>query len=383
MGYAGLLWRCVLRSPIIYVIVAILVATMGVPALIPTLVWGDEMVRQNLASSLTLAEENEASGAYASAPQRLQDLARDELSEMRLARGATSRHDFWVHMYRSQLIQMEDANAGYLSADRLLLEADLAYFEGMSKLVEPREISDSTQMPATEFLSFALASTPGILWLLPAVVIAYALQRSARRGRLIDARTRSRARRLLSLCMVGLLLTFAVLVVAWALVLAPVMVRNGMGDPSYPVVLIRGGKVSVSTALRSGLGCVTLILLSNWFLVLLSTVISELTGRLAAGPAVALVLCAVPLSDSYFLSASVHASVLGMLPATYLFPSPTTGYVGGFFVDLTPGVQLSLAGGVGVLVGCAALALVVGVGSCGLRRMARGAILRGRGQVSC
>ena len=57
--------------------------------------------------------------------------------------------------------------------------------------------------------------------------------------------------------------------------------------------------------------------------------------------------------------------------------------VGGFFVDLTPGVQLSLAGGVGVLVGCAALALVVGVGSCGLRRMARGAILRGRGQVSC
>lgn len=214
MGYAGLLWRCVLRSPIIYVIVAILVATMGAPALIPTLVWGDEMVRQNLASSFTLAEENEASGAYASAPQRLQDLARDELSEMRLARGATSRHDFWVHMYRSQLIQMEDANAGYLSADRLLLEADLAYFEGMSKLVEPREISDSTQMPATEFLSFALASTPGILWLLPAVVIAYALQQSARRGRLIDARTRSRARRLLSLCMVGLLLTFAVLVVA-------------------------------------------------------------------------------------------------------------------------------------------------------------------------
>ena len=82
-------------------------------------------------------------------------------------------------------------------------------------------------------------------------------------------------------------------------------------------------------------------------------------------------------------SVSVHVSVLGMLPTTYLFPSPTTGYVGGFFVDLTPGVQLSLAGGVGVLVGCAALALVVGVGSCGLRRMARGAILRGRGQVSC
>ena len=178
-------------------------------------------------------------------------------------------------------------------------------------------------------------------------------------------------------------MTLVFLVDAWTLVLPPVMMRNGMGDPSYPGVLIRGGKVDVSTALRSGLGCVTLILLSNWFLILLSTVISELTGRLAAGPAVALVLCAVPLSDSYFLSASVHASVLGMLPTTYLFPSPTTGYVGGFFVDLTPGVQLSLAGGVGVLVGCAVLALVVGVGSCGLRRMARGAILRGRGQVSC
>ena len=49
MGYAGLLWRCVLRSPIVYVIVAILVARMGATKLIPTHVWGGEMVRQKLA----------------------------------------------------------------------------------------------------------------------------------------------------------------------------------------------------------------------------------------------------------------------------------------------------------------------------------------------
>lgn len=95
-------------------------------------------------------------------------------------------------------------------------------------------------------------------------------------------------------------------------------VRNGVGDPSYPVAFFREGEPVLTTAGAALASMAAFYLLVALFLALVAELGLVLTRRLAPGVAACALLALVPLVPGHYGSLSPLGGLLPWLPSTYL-----------------------------------------------------------------
>lgn len=140
------------------------------------------------------------------------------------------------------------------------------------------------------------------------------------------------------------------------------LLRNGIGDPAYPLVHIIAGDVVASSAGRAIAEDIALLALAGIALVSVMCVVGRAgaTGAFAAGVA----LCVLPLLPLYSASSAPWAAFGAWLPTTYLRPDQVIGqmtYSVAFDISAFP--QATVERGAAILACTAAATCLAGIAS--------------------
>lgn len=138
------------------------------------------------------------------------------------------------------------------------------------------------------------------------------------------------------------------------------LLRNGIGDPAYPLVHIIAGDVVASSAGRAIAGDIALLALAGIALVSVMCVVGRAgaTGAFAAGVA----LCVLPLLPPYSASSAPWAAFGAWLPTTYLRLDQVIGqmtYSVAFDISAFP--QATVERGAAILACTAAATCLAGI----------------------
>lgn len=289
-------------------------------------------------------------------------------------------------------------------------EAEQAFYQHLSALDEPHLYQSASEMPPFELITYRwqewfslpvisplmamLAANPAntssssarfsaeahLIMLVPAVMASVAVFRWKGRRRLLDTVPLARG----VAAVVEVVVAAVCSLLAMAVVMLPSLfvaaIKNGVGNPSYPVAYFHAGDAVLTTAgdvlVHRALLCVLAVLVLAFVLELSCCA----TRRVMPGLLVAVAIVLVPLIPDYFSRLSPVADMAPWLVSTYLcFDKVVGGW--GYFINIENDV-LPLAGctferGVAVLCGAVALlmtfiALALAARHAGrLRRMGR------------
>lgn len=143
--------------------------------------------------------------------------------------------------------------------DRTQSEAKAIFLEEVASLPKPILYTISTLMPTDVYLSYLYKSMPVVFWFLPATIAVALLISKRRRGSLLEQAPLSIKSELTSIALASLILAVLSLAAALALGSIPSLVKTGLADTPYPVVLIIGPAVLKTTTTRY-LVCSTLLI---------------------------------------------------------------------------------------------------------------------------
>lgn len=213
------------------------------------------------------------------------------------------------------------------AADLLGLSANSLAIELVADLEHPVVYDSTVESPLLVYALFTFHSIPYVLWFAPLAVAAYACARARSGDGLLAAAPVPRPVEFASAALV----VFAAAAAAFAAACLPgllvTVLRNGVGDPEYPVVFIRSGEVVCSTVGESLAQCLALYGASALLLSVLSSLAMSATGSALASQAVLMLLVAVPLAPGYYGSGQDPAPpARSWLPTTYLDACRTVGY---------------------------------------------------------
>ena len=280
---------------------------------------------------------------------------------------------------RAQLKAHDSGNL--VGRERYSIEAASELYDALSRLDDPKEYGSSAEMPALNYLSFVLARSSSLFWLVPAVISCFCVTSFVKKSKLMGMLPYSAAEKNL----VGALEAFVLGVASVLLALMPalivVLARSGLGDCNYPVVYIQNESVMQSTLIDTLLRQFLLLVLAIAFVVSVSFAVASVLRNPLLGVAASFALCLVPTISGYTgIAAEVEGaqSVLPYLPTTYLSFGEITGYPGAYLaVDILsiPGASFGL--GVQVLLFSA---VVVACAGCVAGRIGRAVRLARRGE---
>lgn len=157
------------------------------------------------------------------------------------------------------------------------------------------------------------------------------------------------------------------------------LVRNGLGDPAWPVVVCRGAEFMTYTVGEVLMRSATLTLLVAVVFALLFEASLSVFRRMAPGVVGMAALMVLPLMPHYYDELSPVGGLLAWLPSTYLYIPKFAGvwsYLISIYSPLTSDVLLDLPQGVLVLSATAGV-LAVAVMIASLLRWALGSHHRG------
>ena len=273
------------------------------------------------------------------------DLTKREVAALERAVAASSTSEFINAATEFFNLEIESAEHGYLITDVRALSAQRDYLLLFAELEHPTLGYASTlEAPALYYASSMIWTIPYLAFYLPvlAAVIAAAFYR--RKGRLLSRAPVSPACGFLVSAATGTAAAVATVVIAFMPSMLVCTVKNGFGDPAYPVMFEVGdtmrtttlGASLVESALLFVVLSIVLAVVAEFFFMLSS---STLLAGISA--AVALALPTLP-----FYSTVAMSPLGAYLPTTYLQVWSITGFVSfipEFSARPIPGMSLPAA----------------------------------------
>ena len=364
--------RSVTRSglfPLALVVLAIVFAFSAVvPSQTGSFIYEAPFIKEN---RLNILEESLASGAYDTAPQSIQDANARNLKLLRI----TQKGDIAASLRaQAELAKsdLEEYESGTLVGDKLMLESKLSFLTRLSAMGDPLLFASTVDEPMLYHLAGIFGSMPPLLFVAVVVATTHCVLGNLKTGKLAAQFPISPLQKQAIGFIAAVFLSVFVLFVAMLPVAVISLVRNGVGDPSYPVVMIQGGEViefTVASALFRSLCMYVLVAL---FIAALCSLLFALTATAAPGCLFALALGFVPSIPQYFSETFLLRSVLAYLPTTYLYFAAVSGYPSYINVsDMLPVPGAGFELGLAVLAGSAALLLAGVVAVCAFRSSLR------------
>lgn len=375
--YARTLLTIVVRNRYFAVAVCALALLFAAVALYPLQTGADEYSRDYLQAELDALGGDLYFVDASSVPQSVTDSLQEErlLLEAALSAPDGAAYCAAVADYEGWVAQ-NFARGGTVSVSggidvATLLESRAALLRGVAASSEPAYYETSADMPLAYWLPFALGSVPYVFLFVPCLVAALACRRAAAPGRLLAAAPVGRVGAFAATAAVVFAVSVASLVAACAPGALVSLVRNGFGDPSYPVVYVSSGQIVESCA-GAALGGFLLLWAA---LALFVSLVLAACATAGWGAACALLFAAVmaaPLASGA-LAAALPGAVLAWLPTTYLNAAAVAGYPDYLCgLDVAPVAGCSLRGALAaVLLWCAAAAAAVAAGFAAAGALAR------------
>ncbi|MBM6786345.1 ABC transporter ATP-binding protein [Collinsella tanakaei] len=284
--------------------------------------------RDAVETQQTFLSEQLSSGAYRTAPAKLVELKQQEVSYLQeaLALPIEDAAGYFSALARRARTVEEEHEYGYVQGaeNELSFAANALLLERIALLGAPEVYDTAADMPAIYLLAFSIGSTPYIFWyLVPVAVMAIA-------GRRLDRRLVSQGRMGIrgSACATGLagaLVSLACLLICLIIPFVIASMRNGMGDPSYPVVLIRDNTL-VSTTV--GVQIAAFLALQTAIYIALCSIAAAVLmckGGSVAAAIIMTLLIAAPLFELYYAHDVPWAPLLTSLLPTYLNSASVLG----------------------------------------------------------
>lgn len=360
MTYLRLLFKVALRDSVAWVALLALAALLSLCMFMPSPLYGPELLRSTAQMNYDSISMTLADGSLDGAPAEVVEDMNLRLEYNGAMLRATTSQEFYSALANLDAIDVEGASSGYSSPDEQNLVAEKVYAEAMALLDDAPEYNDSNELPGILVISAAPVTLPQVVLAAPAVAVAFAVSRLAERQKLLGSRVVPAAPALFARCVTGALLCLAAVLLAFTPVFLFSTLKNGLGDPSFPVVFTHGGQIVETTAGNAALWTLALVALSSVFLAVAGICASGLTGSSAAGAMVGIVLALIPSAPSYYSASSPLGSVLESVPSSYFCPWRVAGSVGVIpYVDATPTCVLRPGAGCVVLAiwTCAAVLL--------------------------
>lgn len=340
------------KSVIVVLVLSQLLFLLPMIASYPT---GEEAITHERAVENAGIARSELLNYGSEFPEELFELTKQEYESFTAAAEADYPSiDYFAAFGAAREAQDKEWQAGYLTGG-LIYKASAELLNGLSKLRDPRVYSSARDLPMLNYLALALGVMPAIILLLPSTLVAHAAIRRLHGHRLLAVAPIGRCERGVGATLVAAALSilgpFAVLLPSALIAL----VKNGPGDPAYPVVSITDEAVVLDTVLGTLGKDIALALLGAIALALLMGLVNRIRSHAALG--ICLLTLAIPLFPLYSSESMPWHAVGSMLPMTYLVLDHVVGYP-----TYTNGLNISLFSGVtfgrGVVVLLAAATLL-------------------------
>lgn len=316
-----------------------------IPVLVPaetgSHVFESEHIKIN---HLDILESSIESGAYDTAPENILEANDRQLELLRRTQG-NDIADSLKAQAESLKIDIELYESGNLSADPVMLDAKLALLEGLASLDEPVLYKTTSDEPMLYRMAELFGSISPFALFVPPVAIAFVVFRGMEDDRMGFQIPLSRSGKLCCALFAVMVVSLIGFILAIAPSVVASLVKNGMGDPCYPVVLIQGGVVIqlsvIGAILRSILLWVAIVL----FVASVMSAAFSLCSSATGGCLFSLALGFVPSIPRYFDETFALRDLLPFLPTTYLQVAPVAGspnYINLADILPVPGVSWEL-----------------------------------------
>lgn len=238
--------------------------------------------------------------------------------------------EYWkaVAAYENYRLELAKTQSGTTLTDdfdvNTLLEARVRLLQGIASSGDPIYFWKSTDVRALYYVPYVLANVPYFLVFLPVVAVALACCRASSQGRLLAHVPLGFAVRY-SLTVFSL---FATSLCSLLVVCVPgflvALLKNGLGDISYPVVYVSSGQI-----VETSMGAVVAesFVLGATVCLMLSLVMS-LIVMAKSGPgciSAFILVVGIPLIPAYY-GGAIPQQILAFLPTTYLNVPAVVGY---------------------------------------------------------
>ena len=318
--------RILTRNGLFPLFLVLLSAYFALPSIIPgetgSFTFEAESIKVN---RLDILEAAVSSGAYDTAPQNIKDANERQLELLRVTQGddVAASLKAQAEIARIDMGLYEDGN---LSADPTLLEASSALLDGLAGLDDPVLFDTTVQEPMVYRLSEIIGTIPPLLLFVPQVALAFAAFRAIESDRFgFQLPMSERGKIAVAACAATV-----VFVAGFVLALLPSALlsalRNGVGDPSYPVVMIQGGSVLELTVLSALLRSIAMLLAVTVFASSVSAALFAVSRTAVPGCLILIALGFVPSIPQYFNETFILHDALPFLPTTYLYVAPVGGW---------------------------------------------------------
>ena len=378
LRYMKALATIILKNPLLWVVTLLCAGVVALPAIKGDGIFpGNYLNRETFArDQLDAMRSNLDSAERDGVPEEIQDEWRDQISLMTRAVTAKTEREYFE--IRAEMAERDAARtrAGTLVGSTAEeLDSQTLFFERMAALPDPVLYETCAEASATWYLSYESGGQPLILWMLPALVAAASAVDAMRGKRLLAqapvALSPRFAAQLVLLVALSLILLFAICLPSFALQ----SIRVGMGDLGYPVVQLMAG-----TQFDETVGSVLLRELAAYGAISLLIASMSLAGACVlrnrgayAGVILAGALCAAPLISAYMQMGSVsYYAATEPAPVDPLASYSVLAYLDVIvraagqadywpMQDALQDSRLSFEGGLMVLTGWAAVAILIGV----------------------
>lgn len=272
-----------------------------------------------------LLEQQRSSGVFETAPPELLEFIEAEsstYSDILTTDPGTS--EYFFEASKLDELRIKEFESGYLDSEKTLLDFSFIISDSLSSLDDAGLYAAANDLPAFYYISYLFSQIPTFLLLLPIVVSCWNVGLLSSSRYMYFRAPVSSLRRYLSAVMAAVLYCVFFYVAAFFVIGAPCALKNGLGNPMYPVAYVQGDQVLESTIGKSLLLSVGAIAM----LTILFCVVANLFSRYRTWGVLSLILISlltIAPTTSFFSGmgeaavALFYSSPLALLDFTALF----------------------------------------------------------------
>lgn len=321
------LFYCVLREPLFLISMLLMVIACCAPLVFSLPVFGDWTIDYELQSALNAMKQNVESDAFNNLDFQTQSYLENQYRYIDAAEAAETKQEKYRSYSNYCEASLDAIDSGLLMANRQNMEAEYRYSLAVARLSNEMPFYTSADLPGLYYISYALGSLPCIVWLIPSLCSSFLIASNHAKKSLIGTGRQSHWQQWLTGMAAAIIQILAMFITSCAIVFLLATIKNGVGNPSYPVVFWRGDSLIESDALMTYAELATLFVISNVWITCFSMLAVEL-GKPLFGPVLAIAFALVPMIDGYTESGGILSDFASLVPVSYFGASLYIGYIG-------------------------------------------------------
>lgn len=354
MWYCKKLFQIIVKDPLVWASYIILAVVLTIPLFLNADVYGMSYARAHETGNEydSLCKKAGTYPKDSRASEEFLDISRqiDLLGDVNISVIPSIFFEKYG-LYHEYMLQRFDS--GKAAQDQYTYYAAHGALSSKLSALDRASFYDSEgKLPALHAISETLHYTPDYIRFLPALIVSFIIGRSVQRERLFGENRFISFRHLLDQICVASVLTATLSILAFLPLFAAAYIRNGIGNPTYPVVLVQANRIIELTALECAIWSLSLMTLANVFLATFTLSLNALVRNefVSVFLEIALVYAAkipfMPGEHQYL------RGWLEYLPVGFFDTTKVVGYVGdtSFGFSKTPIALLDPLGGLCVLI---------------------------------